>query len=242
MSSILTQTLPSGFSFDMIFVKGGVFDMGGSGPDALDREKPVHRVEVPTCYMGKYPVTQALWETVTGAENNPSVFKGEGRPVENISWNDTKDFLKQLNKQTGKNFRLPTEAEWEYAALGGKHSLWYRYAGSDKLKQVGWFTENSGGQTKDVGLLLANELGLHDMSGNVWEWCEDDWHDSYKGSLGDGSAWVDEPDRGARRVIRGGSSFDGSQSCRPSSRSRGDPTLPYTFVGFRLVLPFQSGG
>lgn len=237
---ILPIELPTGFTFDMVLVEGGAFMMGSDEEEAFEDEKPVHNVTLTDFYIGKYLVTQALWEAVMGMGNNPSNFQGDKLPVESVSWNDTKYFIQLLNKQTGKIFRLPTEAEWEYAARGGKHSLGYRFSGSDKLKQVGWFTENSGEQTREVGMLLANELGLHDMSGNVWEWCEDDWHDSYKGAPADGTAWVDRPERGAYRVIRGGSCFfGGSRGCRPSRRLNGAPTGRGNSVGIRLVLPSQ---
>ena len=201
----------------------------GEGPSA-------HPVKVSSFYMAKYPVAQALWQAVMG--ENPSRFKGENHPVESVSWNDSKDFIEQLNRATGKAFRLPTEAEWEYAARGGIYAQGYAYAGSDKLKQVGWYYENANGETPDVGLLLANELGIHDLSGNVLEWCEDDWHDSYKNAPKDGDA----PVRGGTRVIRGGSYFDSAETCRPAFSIRLTPDNRYYFLGFQLVLPLQSVG
>ncbi len=172
----LKITLPSGPSFEMIYVEGGDFMMGNDRA-IYEWEKPAHPVKVSPFYMGKYQVTQALWQAVMG--NNPSNFKGENRPVEQVSWLDVQDFIKKLNlvlPEGNRGFRLPTEAEWEFAARGGIYSQGYDYCGSDKLKQVGWYTENSNKETHDVGLLLANELGLYDMSGNVFEWCED-WFD-----------------------------------------------------------------
>ena len=156
---IHTEILPSGLSFDMIFIKGGNFLMGGKDEESRKREKPIHWVEVPPFYIGKYPVTQELWEVVMG--ENPSYYKGRRHPVENVSWQDSKEFIQQLNKSIGKNYRLPTEAEWEFAARGGINSEKYLYAGSDKLKEVGWYRENSDNKgTKPVGLLLENELSL----------------------------------------------------------------------------------
>ncbi len=145
-------------------------------------------------------------------------------------------------KETGRPFRLPTEAEWEYAARGGIYSQGYAYAGSDKLKQVGWYDENSNRETHDVGLLLANELGIHDLSGNVLEWCEDDWHGNYDGAPKDGSAWIDSPDRGGYRVVRGGDYFYRALYCRPAYRGRASPDGRGYDIGFRFLLPFQSVG
>ncbi len=144
---------------------------------------------------------------------------------------------------------MPTEAEWEYAARGGTRnatqtgaSSQTKYAGSDKLKEVGWYDANSHGETKRVGLKEPNELGLYDMSGNVWEWCEDDWHDNYKGAPADGSAWIDAPERGSNRVMRGGSwNFD-AQYCRVASRTSYPPGNRWYTIGFRLALSLQSVG
>ncbi len=169
--------IPDGSTIELIYVQGGTFTMGSDDSEALDREKPAHQVKLSDFYIGKYPVTQEQWQAVT--KENPSRFQDEQRPVEQISWNDTQKFLEKLNQLTGKKFRLPTEAEWEFAARGGIYSQGYKYAGSDRLKQVGWYRENSDDQTHEVGLLLANELGLHDMSGNVWEWCQDWFSDKY---------------------------------------------------------------
>ncbi len=227
----------------LIFVQGGPFDMG---------ERPAHPVHILNdIYIGKYPVTQALYQEVM--EENPSYFKDPSRPVERVSWYDAKTFIERLQEReevktfletynlSQAQFRLPSEAEWEYAARGGIHSQGYEYCGSDDLKQVGWYGDNSGGETKPVGLLLPNELGLYDMSGNVDEWCEDNWHSSYDapGRPDDGSAWVDGPDRGTSRVVRGGDYFDSPVRCRPASRDYWDPGYRITYVGFRLVLSLQ---
>ena len=174
--------------------------------------------------------------------DNPSFFKGKQRPVERVSWEDAQIFIKKLNGITGKHFRLPSEGEWEYAARGGPHKSPYRYAGSDKLKEVGWFASNSHGETKPVGLKAPNELGLYDMSGNVWEWCEDDWHVDYQKAPDNGSAWIDSPDRGSLRVNRGGGYFDDAQGCRVSSRDFNTPSYRYRDLGFRLALSLQSVG
>jgi formylglycine-generating enzyme required for sulfatase activity len=206
----------------------------------------VHPVNIPAFYLAAYPVTQALWKAVIGADNNPSHFKGENRPVENVSWQDAQAFLKELNalpniakcnQQEGKQYRLPTEAQWEYAARGGAAGAkqGYRYAGSNQLKEVAWFDANSHNETKPVGLKFPNQLGCYDMSGNVWEWCEDHWHKDYDGAPKDGSAWLDaDAKKNDRRVVRGGSwdNYDGS--CRVAFRIRDVATNRYLGTGFRL--------
>ena len=233
------EILESGFSFEMVWVGGGIFEMGGSDAEAYEDEHPVHEVAVPSFYLGKYPVTQELWKEVMG--NNPSVFKGEDRPVETVSWEEAQAFIQKLNQETGKSYRLPSEAEWEFGARGGIHSEGYLYSGSDKLKEVGWYDANSGHGTHSVGLKMANELGIFDLSGNVYEWCEDDWHGSYKGAPADGSAWIDHEERGSRRVVRGGSWLDDAQDCRVSYRDSDEPGYRDTDIGFRLALSPSSG-
>lgn len=218
------------FLEDMVLVEGGSFQMGSN---KYNDEKPIHTVMMPSFYISKYPVTQRQWQKVMG--NNPSHFKGDERlPVESVSWDDVQAFLKKLNEQTGQQYRLPSEAEWEYAARGGKKSKGYEYAGSDTLDEVGWYDANSGSKTHPIGLKKANELGLYDMSGNVWEWCEDDGHDNYEGASKDGSAWVDDP-RVTFRVFRG--SGWGNVPLRCRAASRGDWRLDdrrYD-LGFRLA-------
>lgn len=264
-----TETLPHGPSFDMVFIEGGEFLMGAqdNDPDASSDERPLHRVQLDSFFMGKFQVTQAVWEAVMGY--NPSYFIGPRRPVENISWDDVVDqFLPRLNEFTGRAYRLPTEAEWEYAARGGQNGEGYRYAGSGKLVEVGWFIGNEGKETREVGLQYSNELGLYDMCGNVWEWCTD-WYDEdyYKacaesgtvvnpfGATGGNSRVVrggianrwgaDESEvatGGDTRVVRGGSYFSSSVGCRPADRSNDSPDYRRGSIGLRLVLPFQSGG
>ena len=233
--NIHRETIKGGPSFDMIWVEGGSFQMGGTDEEAYDEEKPVHQVKVSGFYLGRYPVTQDLWESIMG--NNPSGYKGPQHPVENVSWEDAQAFLKQLNKKTKSSYRLPTEAEWEFAARGGIHTEEYLYSGSDKLSEVGWYADNAGIGTQAVGQLLENELGLFDMSGNVLEWCEDDFHDNYEGAPVDGSAWIDRPKRARFRVLRGGTWNGFARLCRVSFRLRYAPGDRYGFIGFRLVLP-----
>jgi len=247
------QPIPQLLDLDLVFVEGGTFKMGAEEEDqeAYDWEKPNHEVVVPSFYMGKYPVTQRLWKAVMGGEEEVSYFEGDKRPRTNVSWDEAKQFIEKLNalsevqayiKQLdppGVIFRLPSEAEWEFAARGGTKSRGFRYAGSDKLKEVGWYDENSYGETKPVGLKFPNELGIYDMSGNVWEWCEDNWHFGYEGAPDDGKAWIHSPDRGDNRVFRGGGYFFNPRSCRCSYRNSHAPGLRVNLLGFRLVLSPQ---
>ncbi len=238
----LTIQLPSGPTIELVYVQGGTFLMGSDDPKSSDREKPVHQVKLSDFYIGKYPVTQKQWQAVTG--DNPSRFQGERRPVEQVSWKDTQEFLEKLNHVAGKKFRLPTEAEWEFAARGGIYSQGYTYAGSDRLKQVGWYDDNSDKQTHEVGQLLANELSLHDMSGNIWEWCQDWFSDKHyevcrqRGIVENPQG----PDSGADRVLRGGGWILRPVSCRSVNRGRGDPEDRGRIIGLRIVLPFQAAG
>jgi formylglycine-generating enzyme required for sulfatase activity len=253
MSKSYTEII-NNFTFEMHLIEGGTFLMGSEDDDsdAFGDEKPRHEVVVKSFFIGKYPVTQALWRAVAqaapefGLDENPSEFEGDDRPVEQVSWEDAQIFIKMLNELTKSTrpaqhlYRLPTEAEWEYAARGGKY--WaddYQYAGSDRLKDLGWFDENSGGMTRPVGLKQPNQLGLHDISGNVWEWCEDDWHGDYKNNPPlDGTAWIDSP-RGSRRVARGGSWAVGALRCRAAYRLNGSPDDRWSLIGFRLALSPQ---
>ncbi|MDX1908393.1 MAG: formylglycine-generating enzyme family protein [Bacteroidia bacterium] len=229
----MTQTLPGGISFQMIRITSGTFQMGGADDQALKSENPIHTVTLPDFYLGQYLVTQVIWKAVMG--ENPSHFKGETRPVENVSWDECQVFLQKLNTRTGINYRLPTEAEWEYAARGGSYSEGYRYAGSDKLRDVGWYKEISGDQTHPVGQLAPNELGLYDLSGNVWEWCEDNWHDTYAGAPADGSIWTDDLQQDLHRVIRGGCWNNDAQDCWVFSRAHDMPADQYYDLGLRLA-------
>ena len=227
----------NGVSFKMIKVKGGTFQMGSNDSEADSDEKPVHSVTLSDYYIGETEVTQELWEAVMGS--NPSGFKEPKNPVEIVSWDDCQEFIKKLNELTGKNFRLPTEAEWEYAARGGNKSRDYKYSGSNTIGDVAWCYENAydvGKTSPDygthtVGTKSPNELGLYDMSGNVWEWCSD-WYGDYSSSAQTNPTG---PATGSYRVFRGGSWYYSAQSCRVANRSYGTPVSPNNDRGFRLV-------
>ena len=221
-----------GVEFKMIRVEGGTFMMGSpdSDSDAYDNEKPQHWVTLSDYYIGEIPVTQALWQAVMGG--NPSYFQGVNNPVECVSWYDCQEFLKKLNQQTGMTFSLPTEVQWEYAARGGNKRKGYKYAGSNSVKDVAWYMENSGGMTHPVKGKRANELGLYDMSGNVWEWCQD-WLGSYSSTPQTNPIG---PVTGSCRVLRGGSWFSGAGSCRVAIRGSDSPGRRSFNAGFRLSL------
>ena len=221
----------NGISIDMVRVEAGTFTMGATPEmeNPYEREKPTHQVTLTNdYYIGKYEVTQALWQAVMG--NNPSYFKGESLPVENVSWDDCQEFISKLNSITCKTFRLPTEAEWEYAARGGKKSRGYQYSGSNNLSDVAWYEDNCGKKTHAVGTKEPNELGIYDMSGNVWEWCQD-WFGEYSSSSQTNPTGANS---GSGRVRRGGSW--GTWVCCSSSRGVLEPNDRYDFLGFRLVL------
>ncbi len=225
----------NGVTFTMVTVEGGTFTMDATeeqGSDVWDYEEPAHQVTLSSFSIGQTEVTQALWLAVMG--KNPSKYKGDKRPVEQVSWEDCQKFIKKLNKMTGQHFRLPTEAEWEYAARGGNKSKGYKYSGSDDLRSVAWYDGNSGSATHDVATKAPNELGLYDMSGNVWEWCQD-WYDSeyYKNSP---SSNPSGPSSGSKRVLRSGSWYNDATICRVANRSNYSPTDRFNSSGFRLAL------
>ncbi len=223
----------NGVSFNMVRVDGGTFTMGATseqGSDANGDEKPAHQVTLSTYSIGETEVTQALWQAVMGS--NPSRNKSENLPVEEVSWKDCQKFIYNLRKMTGKRFRLPTEAEWEYAARGGNKSRGYKYSGSNDLGSVAWYTNNSGSKTHDVKTKQANELGLYDMSGNVYEWCQDKWGDYKSGSQTNPNG----PSSGSTRVVRGGCWGAGPQFCRSPYRASYNPSHGFDNLGLRLAL------
>jgi formylglycine-generating enzyme required for sulfatase activity len=210
----------------MVFIKGGWFNMGSKTGEK--DECPIHTVWIDDFAIGKYPVTQKEWKQLM--THSPSKFRGNDLPVENISWNDIQKFIEKLNAKSGKKYRLPTEAEWEYAAKGGEN---YLYSGSNNINEVAWYISNSERRTHEVGQKKANNFGLYDMTGNVWEWCND-WYDEnyYKNS----------PERnprgssdGTERVVRGGSWLDDAEGCWVSYRDFTDPIKGYSGIGFRIV-------
>ena len=221
------------FKPEMVFVEGGTFQMGSSSGDS--DERPVHSVTLSSFSIGKYEVTQAQWKAVMGT--NPRFFTGcDNCPVGNVSWNDVQEFIRKLNAQTGKNYRLPTEAEWEFAAKGGKQSRGYTYSGSNDLGSVAWYYDNSQSKTHAVGGKQANELGIYDMSGNVWEWCSD-WYGNYNSYNETNPTGASS---GQDRVLRGGSGYYDAYDCRTADRDRLNPDYWGISGGFRLVLPVED--
>ena len=225
----------NGVSFNMVRVEGGKFMMGSENSEAKDKEKPVHQVTLSTYSIGETEVTQALWLAVMGQRPKHQIGswgiygKGGNFPAYYVDWEDCQKFIEKLNEKTGKKFRLPTEAEWEYAARGGNKSRGYKYAGSNIDSDVAWY---SCGKTQIVKTKKANELGLYDMSGNVYEWCQD-WYGNY-----DGNSQTNPkgPSNGTKRVIRGGGWLDDGETCRITNRYGELSDYPNGTFGFRLAL------
>ncbi|MCQ2254434.1 MAG: SUMF1/EgtB/PvdO family nonheme iron enzyme [Bacteroidaceae bacterium] len=225
----------NGMTYKMVYVQGGTFKMGATseqGKDVWKDEKPTHAVTVNSYYIGQTEVTQALWQAVMGT--NPSVLNGTTLPVENVSWNDCQTFIEKLNSMTGRTFRLPTEAEWEFASRGGNNSRGYKYSGSNYIDNVAWYTNNSNSKTHAVATKQANELGIYDMSGNVSEWSSD-WYDSnyYKNSDSNNPRGAYT---GSNRVYRGGDWLSSAGACRVSIRYYVTPDYRNRYLGLRLVL------
>lgn len=253
--------------FVLCFVKGNMdgepFMMGDEKGNLWDACSPVHEVRVSDFYMSRHPVTQALWREVALADvagfkkklnPDPSFFFGDTRPVEQVSWDDAQLFIEKLNLLTAATrpagyenhaYRLPTEAEWEYAARGGQKGRGHLYAGSDKLKEASWYDANSHSETKPVCLLAPNELGLYDMGGNVWEWVNDRFSSDYYPKCA-AAGIVENPrgaDSGTGRVLRGGGWYNGPHLCCASFRLFVRPDSHYFYLGFRLAFcPAVNGG
>ena len=251
------EELAHNVTLAMVEISGGKFTMGSSESESrrLGAEGPQHEVTVPPFYIGKFAVTQAEWRVVAGWEKverklkpDPSHFKGDDRPVENINWGDAKEFCARLAKKTARLYRLPSEAEWEYACRAGTTAPFafgetitpeivnyngdYPYAKARKGKYRG--------ETVPVGSLgVANAFGVFDMHGNVWEWCEDVWHENYDKAPADGSAWLSGGDS-TYRVLRGGSFISIARDCRSAYRNLNDARVIYNYVGFRVVVSART--
>ena len=242
-AEVMTENLGDGVSLEMVKIPGGRFLMGSPDTEIQrqTRESPQHYVDVPEFFMGKYLVTQAQWEVVMG--NNPSQFQGASRPVEKVSWDDAIEFCEKLLDRTGKKYRLPSESQWEYACRAGTTTPFYfgetitpwlvnyngRYPYGDAPE--GEYRK----ETTDVGIFPPNSFGLYDMHGNVWEWCQDDWHDSYEDAPTDGSSWKTGGDP-KKRALRGGAWVNLSRYCRSASRTFGDTDFVVSKRGFRIIL------
>jgi formylglycine-generating enzyme required for sulfatase activity len=239
---------------DFVLIPAGSFTMGSrmSSKELMDRfggekewykwEKPYHAVKIERpFYLQTTPVTQGQWQRVMG--NNPSNFKdcGDDCPVEQVSWKDAQAFIKKLNQEEKtKDYRLPSEAEWEYSCRAGSETEFSFGDDVERLGEFAWFGDNSDGKTHPVGEKAPNAWELYDMHGNVWEWVEDDWHDSYKGAPDGGRAWIDSP-RGSSRVLRGGSWRIGAHYCRSAARYSRGPDARNLDGGFRLSRSVSLG-
>ncbi len=239
-----TEDLGNGIGLDMVAIPGGTFLMGS--PETEEgyhkSQSPQHRVTVPAFFMAKFLVTQAQWEAVMG--NNPSRFKGKNRPVENVSWDDAMAFCQKLSQKLGKDYRLPSEAEWEYACRAGTATPFYfgETLTTDLANYDGNYTYAEGPkgeyreQTTDVGQFPPNAFGLYDMHGNVWEWCADPWHENYHGAPNDGTIWSSSDESlNNVRLLRGGYWYYIPDCCRCAYRNRRDRVNRYNYIGFRLI-------
>ena len=257
------EDLGNGIELEMVLINGGTFTMGAPETEegSRNKERPQHEVTVPTFFIGKYQVTQAQWKAVaklpqikTELEPERSYFKGDNRPVEEVSWYDAVEFCDRLKKKTGLQYRLPSEAEWEYACRGGSNTPFhfgktittdlanYRGTDNEEYKWSGSYGDGPKGvyreETTDVGSFDApNAFGLHDMHGNVWEWCLDDWHGNYEGAPTDGTAWLnnDNDNRYQGKVLRGGSWYFIPEYCRSAFRFNLNPGHRSSYFGFRVV-------
>ena len=224
---------------EVVLVAGGTFTMGSNAADAQRDEKPTHSVTVSSYSIGKYEVTWGQYKafcTATGrpVPDAPSWGINDRHPVVNVNYNDCVAYCNWLGETYGGDWRLPTEAEWEYAARGGNKSLGYTYSGGNDMDQLGWYEDNAAGQTMVVGRKKPNELGLYDMSGNVLEWCKDWYSDSYYASSPANNP--KGPTSGSDRVLRGGSWYYSAANCRVANRYCGGPSGRNSFGGFRVVL------
>ena len=260
-----TEDLGNGVNLTLMLIPSGEFIMGApkDEPDSRDRECPQHRVLLPSFFLGRYPVTQVQWRIVAGydpVERNldpdPAHFKGNNRPVERVSWDDAQEFCQRLSRKTEKVYRLPTEAQWEYACRAGTTTPFYfgetilpelanyntEYSYNDtEFRYIDNSTAESQGVTTEVGSFPANDWGLHDMHGNVWEWCEDDYHDTYKDAPVDGSVWVDANREETDRLLRGGFWDEEPQYCRSAARIFNSRDFRNDGIGFRVCCEWPVG-
>jgi formylglycine-generating enzyme required for sulfatase activity len=242
-----TEDLGAGVRLTLMLIPEGEFMMGApeDEPQSEDRERPQHLVRVPQFLLGRYPVTQAQWRVVAGYEQidkelnpDPSRFQGDNRPVDTVNWDDAQEFCRRLSVESGKDYRLPSEAQWEYACRAKTATPFF--FGEIITTEIVNYTDNNrsqgqyGEKTTDVGLFPANDWGLHDMHGNVWEWCEDDWHRSYLGAPNNGSAWVDSDRTDTYRLLRGGSWNFELRYCRSATRYYIRRDITNFNVGFRV--------
>ena len=246
----------------MVAIPGGKFRMGSLEGEGYDEERPQHEVTVQPCFMGKYPVRQAQWRAVAALPRidrdlkpDPSYFKGDNRPVECVSWYDVVEFCARLSKASKKNYRLPSEAEWEYACRAGTVTP-FHFGETLTTELANYFEEGKGEErnlkeTTPVGIYPGNAFGLFDIHGNVWEWCADTWHDNYLKAPTDGTAWINENDNDNQEIagigakiqkksielclLRGGSWYDDPVSCRSADRNRYSPDYDLDDIGFRVV-------
>ena len=236
-----SEVLSNGIELEMVLIPEGEFMMGAPETELESRnsERPQHKVNVPTFFMGRYPITQEQWQAIM--DNNPSEFKGDKRPVERVSWDDAKEFCDRLSKKTKREYRLPTEAEWEYACRAGtKTPFHYGETITTELANYDGNSVYGAGvkglyreKTTEVGEFPANEFGLCDMHGQVWEWCEDDWHENYQNAPNDGRAWLSEAS--IYNVIRGGSWLNYPDVCRSAIRIDVTRDFRVNDIGFRVV-------
>jgi formylglycine-generating enzyme required for sulfatase activity len=248
-----SEPLGNNIELEMVYIPSGTFTMGApeSEEESIEDERPQHQVSVPAFFLGKYPVTQAQWRAVANLPKykrnlkpNPSGFSGDNRPVEKVSWYDAVEFCQRLSQHTGRDYRLPSEAEWEYACRAGTQTPFYfgETITTDLANYDGDVVYGRGKkgkdrrETTDVGSFPANGWGLFDMHGNVWEWCADDWHDNYEGAPTDGSAWIDNEDRTKTdKLLRGGCWNEYPHGCRSAGRNWWQPDLTFHDDGFRVA-------
>ncbi|MDK2938525.1 MAG: hypothetical protein PWQ51_689 [Methanolobus sp.] len=235
----LEHEISNSIGMDFVLIPAGQFYMGSDSTPIVAFDDPLHEVNIGNdFYMGKYEVTQIQWETVMGT--NPSYFKGDKLPVEQVSWNDAREFIRRLNKlENTDKYRLPTEAEWEYACKAGNDTDFSFTNEATDLDEYGWSDSygwcaiNANGTTHPVGEKKANAWGLYDMHGNVWEWVQDSWHDNYENAPADGTAWEEE--NSSDRVGKGGSWMDGPNYCKSAFRGSLDANSTSYVLGFRIV-------